>query len=91
MLTGVTHDRMAWPFDDDRAGAALAEPAAELRSAQLEVVAEDVQQRRRRIDIHGLRPAVHLQRQTGHHGEDKTRRVSFTEIVKLTRRVLPGR
>ena len=49
--TGVTHERIGPAADDDGAGAALAEAAAELRSAQREVVAEDVQQRRRRIDV----------------------------------------
>ena len=64
--TGVTHERIAWPFDDHRAGAALAEAAAELRTAQLEVVAEHVEQRRRRIDVDGVRPPVDLQCQHDH-------------------------
>src|SRR5712691_5829199 len=42
------------PLGEHGASAALAEPTAELRPAQVEVVAEHVQQRRGRIDIHGM-------------------------------------
>ena len=37
------------PFDEDRAAAALPESAPELRTVQLQIVAEHVQQRRRRV------------------------------------------
>ena len=40
-------------LDEHRAGAALAEAAAEARALQAEVVAQDVEQRRRRVDVHG--------------------------------------
>ena len=63
---GVTHERVADAVDDHRAGAALAEPAAEPRALQAEIVAQDVEQRRRRIDVHGVRRAVHLQRDAAH-------------------------
>src|SRR5207247_8233942 len=57
-------DRLA--FDDDHAGSALPESAAELRSAQLEVVAEDVQKRRRRVDIQCVRSTVYFDRNSTH-------------------------
>ena len=57
-------DRLA--VDDHRARAALAEPAAEPRTLQAEIVAQDVEQRRRRIDVHRVRRAVHLQCDVGH-------------------------
>ena len=41
--------------DDHRARAALAQPAAEPRALQAEIVAQDVEQRRRRIDVQGVR------------------------------------
>ena len=41
--------------DDDGAGAALAESAAEPRALQAEIVAEDVEQRSGRIDVHRVR------------------------------------
>ena len=47
--------------DDHGAGAALAESAAEPRALQAEIVAQDIEQRRRRLDVHGVRAAVHLQ------------------------------
>src|SRR5688572_24529949 len=55
---------------DHRARAALAEAAAELGAAQFEVVAQDEQQRRGWIDVHGPRAPVHLQCQGGHGRED---------------------
>ena len=39
------------PFDDHRAGSALAEAAAELGTVQFQIVAQDVEQRRRRIEV----------------------------------------
>src|SRR3990172_3876714 len=53
---------------DHCAGTALAEPAAELRPVDGEVVAEDVQQRRGRIDINSARTAVDGQRNHAHGG-----------------------
>ncbi len=53
-------DRFA--FDEHRAGAALAEAAAKARPAQIEVVAEDVEQRRRRFDVHRMSSSVDGQR-----------------------------
>jgi hypothetical protein len=44
--------------DDDGAGAALAEPAAELRAVQVQVVAQRVQQRRGWIDVERVPHAV---------------------------------
>ena len=60
------HDRVADAVDDHRARAALAESAAEARTLQAEIVAQDVEQRRRRLDVHGVRAAVHLQRDVAH-------------------------
>ena len=40
--------------------AALAEPAAKPRTTQIQIVAQDVQERRRWIDIQSVRFAVHL-------------------------------
>ena len=53
-------------LDDDRARAALAEPASESRPLQAEIVAQDVEQRSRRLDVHGVRLPVHLQREIAH-------------------------
>ena len=44
--------------DDHRACAALGKAASELRPAQLQVVAEHVEQRSGRIDVHRVHPAV---------------------------------
>src|SRR6185436_10372713 len=52
--------------DDHGAGAALAEAAAEFRPAQREVVAEDVQERRCRVDVEGMRAAVDGERDGAH-------------------------
>ena len=51
VFTGVTHDRIAWPLAMTVQAPHCAETAAELRSAQREVVAEHVEQGRRRIDV----------------------------------------
>src|SRR5579864_8607042 len=45
----------------NRAGAALTEAAAEFGAAQLEFVAEHIEQRRGRINIHGMGAAVDFQ------------------------------
>src|SRR5439155_531625 len=47
--------------DDDRARAALAETAAELRPAEPEIITEHVQQWRRRIDVEAMRTSIHVQ------------------------------
>ena len=57
--------------DDHGAGAALAEAAAELRAAQREIVAEHVEQRRRRIDVDACARAVDRQRDGGHGSPDQ--------------------
>ncbi len=59
-------DRTAAPLMITRAGAALAESAAEPRALQTEIVAEDVEQRRGWVDIHRVRTAVHLQIDAAH-------------------------
>ena len=59
--TGVMHDRIAYAVHDHRARPALAKPATKSRPLQAEIVAKDVEQRRRGIDIHSVRAAVHLQ------------------------------
>src|SRR5439155_21636571 len=46
------------PLSEHCAGAALSEPTAELRPAQVEIVAEHVQQRRCWIHVHSMRTAV---------------------------------
>jgi len=53
-------------FDDHGACAALTESATEAWPSQAEIVAEDVEQRSRRIDIHGVRLPVHLQGDGAH-------------------------
>ena len=45
--------------DDDRAGTALGQAAAEAGAVLVQVVAQDVEQRRRRIGVHDTRGAVH--------------------------------
>jgi hypothetical protein len=52
--------------DDHRARAALPEPASEARPLQAEIVAQDVQQRRRGFDVDRMRFAVDLQRDPAH-------------------------
>src|SRR4029450_1058193 len=52
--------------DDHRARAALSESAAEARTVQVEIVAQHVEQRRPRIDVHGVRLAVHPQVHCAH-------------------------
>lgn len=47
-------------FDDHGTGSALAEPAAELRSAQFQIIAQGVKQRRCRIHVQRMRPAINL-------------------------------
>ena len=60
------HDRTAVAVDDHRARPALAESAAKPRTLQAEIVAQDIEQRSRRVDIHGVRAAVHLQCDVAH-------------------------
>ena len=52
--------------DDHRARAALAEAAAEVRPLQAEVVAKDIEQRRRGFDVHGVCASVHPQGDIAH-------------------------
>jgi hypothetical protein len=52
--------------NDDSAGPALAEAATKLRAPQLQVIAEDVEQRRGRVDVHLLRAPVDFQCQEAH-------------------------
>ena len=63
------HERTASPLMMHRAGAALPESAAEARAAQAEIVAQHVEERRRRFDVHGVAAPVDSQR-------DRTHRVS---------------
>ena len=55
------------PAYEDRAGPALCQAAAELGSAQLQFVAEHIQQRSFRIDLHRVDATVYLQRNGSHH------------------------
>src|SRR6266496_2355905 len=55
------------PAYEDRAGSALRQAAAEFGSAQLQIVAEDIQQWRFGIDVHRVNVAVYLQRNGSHH------------------------
>src|SRR5207237_5882819 len=48
-------------FNDDRTTTALAQAAAKLRAAKCQIVAEYVQQRRRRIHVQRVGTAVDLQ------------------------------
>jgi hypothetical protein len=47
--------------DKHRAGAALGEPAAELRAIELEVIAQHIEQRRVRLGLDRAGCTVHLQ------------------------------
>src|SRR5262245_27904990 len=88
--------------DDDRAGAALAQSAAEFRTLEAEVVAQSVQQRRQRLDVHGARDAVHLQGDRAHgvrapcrpeQRDELTRRseaLSYVPPPMKSRRLLPA-
>src|SRR5579864_3371321 len=51
---------------DHRARSALPQAATELRPAQLQIVAQHIQQRSRRVHIHGVRPAVDFQIDCAH-------------------------
>ena len=57
-------DRRA--IDDHGARPALAKSATKPRTLQAEIVAQDIEQRSRRVDIHGVRLAVHLQCDVAH-------------------------
>ena len=58
--------------DEHRAGAALAKPAAEARTGEIEIVAKDVEQRRRRLDLDRVPLAVDEQVHRS-HGCDYTK------------------
>src|SRR5213594_3898604 len=64
-------------LDNHGAGSALTETATELRPAQREIVAQHVQQRCRRVYVHGVSPAVDFQVKYAHcsflPGTDKFR------------------
>src|SRR5206468_334590 len=66
--------------DDDRAGTALAESAPEPWALQAEVVAKDVEQRRRGFHVHGVRAAVYPQGDIAH-------RLSF--LMSACIRIIP--
>ena len=57
-------DRLA--FYDHRTRPALAQPAAEFCAAQLEVVTQDVEKRRSRVNVKGMSVAVHFQSNCAH-------------------------
>src|SRR5262245_40810097 len=48
-------------IDQDRAGAALAEPAAELRGVEFQLVTQHVKERRARIDVEVVLPVVNVE------------------------------
>ena len=52
--------------DDHCARPALAKSAAKPRTLQAEIIAQDIEQRSRRVDIHGVGSAVHLQCYVAH-------------------------
>src|SRR5712691_12469701 len=54
----AVHDHGACP--------ALTKSAAKPRALQFEIVAQDIEQRSRRVDIHGMRPPVYLQGDVAH-------------------------
>src|SRR5262249_54012046 len=53
-------------FNNDRAGATLAESAPEVRTVEIEIVAQDIQQRSGWIDVYRVRLAVDLQSNVAH-------------------------
>ena len=53
-------------IDQDRAGAALPQTAAEARIIQGQIVAQDVQQRAIGLDIHGVRLTIDFERYVAH-------------------------
>src|SRR5262245_24191397 len=59
-------------LDEHRARAALPESTAEARTVQIEIVAKDVEERRRRVDVNRTRRAVHPQCDVGHGEESPT-------------------
>jgi hypothetical protein len=62
-------------LDEHGARPALAQSAPEVRPVQVEVVAQHVQERRRGIDVQGVRLAVHPQ-SDGHHGRSVARQAA---------------
>ena len=60
-LTGVMQERIGLAVHDDRAGAALAQAAAEFGAAEFEIVAQHVQQRSGGIYVYRLAPTVNFQ------------------------------
>ena len=60
--TGVTQERIACPSTMTVQAPHWPRPQPNFGPAQRQIVAEHVEQRRRRIDVHGVLPAVHLQR-----------------------------
>ena len=66
--TGVTQERIGCAVEMHGAGAALREPAAEMRIVEADVVAQRVEQRHVGIGIDGVRLAVDGQRKCLGHG-----------------------
>jgi hypothetical protein len=53
-------------YYDDRTGSALTQAATELRSPQLQVIAQRVQQWRARIQVQGVDLPIHFQSDRAH-------------------------
>ena len=64
--TGVMQERIGCAVEMHGAGAALRQPAAELRIVQPDVVAQRVEQRHVRIGVDRVRLAVHVEGYSGH-------------------------
>src|SRR5206468_12616370 len=73
-------------IDDHCARPALAKSATKPRTLQAEIIAQDIEQRSRRVDIQGVRSPVHLQFNVAHypfslrHGVDAIQWSLFVEI-----------
>ena len=65
--------------DDHRARPALAKSATKPRTLQAEIIAQDIEQRSRRVDIQGVRAAVHLQCYVAHSAMLLTSRLGWVK------------
>src|SRR5262249_51662547 len=77
--------------DEHLARTALLEAAAELRARQIEVVAQDVQQRGARIATNSTRPPVHVERYVLFHREAPRPQTRPRCRPQPTRTRLPGK
>src|SRR5262249_44828897 len=67
-------------IDDHCACSALTESATKSRTLKSKIVAQDVEQRSRRIDVQGVRFTVHLQCDVAHYRSPYTNGLSGLQV-----------